>query len=174
MGYVSMSEEERNAYRRKKGGVSFIVNVEVLYKTPSQRASVLGVKENELADIAPEFTFTVTKIRKFAEPELDAEFFQMAFPEGNVKDEKGLDKYIDSQIEEELGREADYVFTVELRNYLINKARLTLPEEFLKKWLFTINEGKFSMEDIERDFPQFLNMMRWNLIQKHFIGKLDV
>ncbi len=28
-----------------------------------------------------------------------------------------------------------------------------MPEEFLKKWLYTINEGKFSMEDIEKSSP---------------------
>ena len=44
-----------------------------------------------------------------------------------------------------------------------------MPEKFLKRWLFTINEGKFSMEDIDKDFDQFLKMFTWNYLQKHFI-----
>ena len=174
IGLISMSEDERKPYVGKKVGDELIVNVEELYKTPSQRASVLGVKEDELAGIAPEFKFTITRIRKFAEPELNEEFFKTAFPEGNVTDAAQLDKYIDSQIEAELDRESGYVFNVEMRNYLVDKAALTLPEEFLKRWLFTVNEGKFTMEDIEKDFPAFLNMMRWNLIQKHLSEKLGV
>lgn len=174
IGLISMSEEERKPYIGKKVGDRFIVNVEELYKTVSQRSAVLGVKENELKDIAPEFDFTVSQIRKFAEPELDKEFFETAFPDGSVKDEKGLEKYMDERIEAELRTESDYVFNVEVRNFLIGQAGLTLPDVFLKRWLYTINEGKFSMEDIERDFPHFANMMKWNLVQKHFAEKLDV
>lgn len=174
IGLISMSEEERKPYIGKKVGDVLDVNVNELYKTTSQRASVLGVKENELGGINPEFKFTITKIRKFAEPELTEDFFKTAFPEGEVKDAKGLDKYIDEQISAELDKESKYIFTLELRNYLIEKANLSLPEAFLKRWLFTINEGKFSMEDIEKDFSTFLTMMKWNVIQKYFVNKLDV
>ena len=51
----------------------------------------------------------------------------------------------------------------------MKKAALKMPEKFLKRWLFTINEGKFSMEDIDKDFDQFLKMFTWNYLQKHFI-----
>jgi len=51
----------------------------------------------------------------------------------------------------------------------VKKAALKMPEKFLKRWLFTINEGKFSMEDIDKDFDQFLKMFTWNYLQKHFI-----
>ena len=45
----------------------------------AQRAAVLQVKENESEGIKPEFSLEITKIRKFAEPELNEEFFKMAF-----------------------------------------------------------------------------------------------
>ena len=169
VGLISLSEEERKPFIGKKVGFKTTVNVNELYKTPSQRASVLQVKENELEGINPEFTLEITKIRKFAEPELNEEFFKMAFPAGNVTDEAGLDKFIDEQIAAELRRESDYLFTLQLRDYLIKKADLKMPAAFLKRWLFTINEGKFTMEDIEKDFDQFLKMFTWNYLQKYFI-----
>ena len=119
--------------------------------------------------INPEFELEITKIRKFAEPELNEEFFKMAFPQGGVTDEAGLDKFIDAQIEAELRRESDYLFTLQVRDYLVKKSDLKMPAAFLKRWLYTINEGKFSMEDIEKDFDQFLKMFTWNYLQKHFI-----
>ena len=72
-------------------------------------------------------------------------------------------------IQKELSRESDFLFTIQLRDYLIKKAGLEMPVAFLKRWLYTINEGKFTMEDIEKDFDQFLVMFTWNFIQKHFI-----
>lgn len=44
-----------------------------------------------------------------------------------------------------------------------------MPAAFLKRWLYVINEEKFSKEEIEKDFDQFLKMFSWNFIQKHFI-----
>ena len=169
VGLISMNEEERKPFIGKKVGFKTQVNVNELYKTPAQRAAVLQVKENELEGIKPEFSLEITKIRKFAEPELNEEFFKMAFPAGEVTDQAGLDKFIDAQIEAELRRESDYLFTLQVRDYLVKKADLKMPAAFLKRWLYTINEGKFSMEDIEKDFDQFLKMFTWNYLQKHFI-----
>ena len=156
VGLISMSEEERKPFVGKKVGFKTKVNVNELYKNPSQR-------------INPEFELEITKIRKFAEPELNEEFFKMAFPAGNVKTAEEFEKFIDAQIESELRRESDYLFTLEVRNYLVKKADLKMPEAFLKRWLYTINEGKFTMEEIEKDFDQFLKMFTWNYLQKHFI-----
>ena len=169
VGLISLSEEERKPFLGKKVGDKMQVNVNELYKTASQRAAILQVKEEELASINPEFEMEITKIRKFAEPELNEEFFKMAFPAGNVTNEKELDKMLDEQIAGELKRESDYLFTLQLRDYVIKKADLKMPEAFLKRWLYTINEGKFSMEDIEKDFDQFLVMFTWNYIQKQLI-----
>lgn len=176
LGLISMSEEERKPFIGKTVGYKTDVNIDELYKNPSQRAAILQVKENELEGIKPEFSLEITKIRKFAEPELNEEFFKMAFPQGNVTDEASLDKFIDERIGQELSRESDYLFTLQLRDYLIEKAGLKMPETFLKRWLYTINEGKFTMEDIEKDFAQFLQMFTWNYLQKHFIqaDKLNV
>ena len=169
VGLISMTEEERKPFQGKKVGDKMHVNINELYKNPAQRAACLQVKENELEGINPEFELEITKIRKFAEPELNEEFFKMAFPQGDVTDEAGFDKLIDAQIESELRRESDYLFTLQLRDYLLKKADLKMPEAFLKRWLYTINEGKFTMEEIEKDFDQFLKMFTWNYLQKHFI-----
>ena len=174
VGLISMNEEERKPFIGKKVGFKTQVDVNELYKTPAQRAAVLQVKENELEGIKPEFSLEITKIRKFAEPELNEEFFKTAFPGGEVKDEAGLDKFIDARIEPELRRESDYLFTLQLRDYLVQKAGLKMPEAFLKRWLYTINEGKFSMEDIDKDFDQFLKMFTWNYLQKHFIKQDNI
>ncbi|MFI3330273.1 MAG: trigger factor [Rikenellaceae bacterium] len=174
VGLISMSDEERAPFIGMKVGDTMDVNVNELYKTASQRASILSVKEEELDTIDPNFKLTLTKIRKFAEPELNDEFFKMAFPEGEITDEAGFKAMIDAQISVELDRESNYMFNINMRKYLQEKANLTLPEAFLKRWLHAINEGRFSMEEIERDFGAFVDMMKWNLVQKHYVKEFDI
>ena len=174
VGLISMSDEERAPFIGKKVGDKMEVNVNELYKSESQRASILQVKAEELETINPNFSLEITQIRQFANPELNEEFFKMAFPDGNITSEADLDKFVDSEIEKELSREADYLFTIRVRNFLMEKAALQMPEAFLKRWLYTINEGKFSMEDIEKDFEGFIKMFTWNYLQKHFIQTYEL
>ena len=174
VGLISMTDEERKPFEGKKVGDKMDVNVNELYKSASQRASILQVKEDELESVNPNFSLEITQIRQFANPELNEEFFKMAFPDGNITSEADLDKFIDAEIEKELSREADYLFTIRVRNFLMEKAGLQMPEAFLKRWLYTINEGKLSMEDIEKDFEGFIKMFTWNNLQKHFIQTYEL
>lgn len=174
VGLIGMSDAARKPFLGKKVGDTMEIDVNELYPNPAQRAAILQVKEAELEGINPKFTLTINKIRRFTEPELNEEFFKMAFPEGNVKNAEEFAQYIDSQILRDLKREADYLFTLDVRKLLLNKANLTLPAAFLKRWLYTINEGKFSMEEIDKDFDKFLDMMKWNLIQKHYVNELKL
>ncbi|MBE6195985.1 MAG: trigger factor [Rikenellaceae bacterium] len=169
VGLISMTDEERKPFIGKKVGTKMEVNINELYKSESQRAAMLQLKEEELSSVKPEFELEITKIRQFADPELNEEFFKMAFPAGNVTDEASLDAFIDEQISTELRRESDYLFTLQVRNFLLEKAALQMPAEFLKRWLYVINEGKFTKEDIEKDFEGFLQMFTWNYLQRHFI-----
>ena len=174
VGLISMSDEERAIFLGKKVGDKMDVDVNELYKSVSQRASILQVKEDELETINPKFSLEIKQIRQFANPELNEEFFKMAFPAGNITSEEELNKFLEAEIETELKRESDYLFTIRVRNFLMEKAGLQMPEAFLKRWLFTINEGKFTMEDIEKDFDGFVKMFTWNYIQKHFIQSAEL
>ena len=169
VGLISMDDEERKPFIGKKVGAKMEIDINELYKSASQRAAILQVKEDELEGINPQFSLEITQVRQFANPELNEEFFKMAFPAGDVKNEEELDQFLAAEIEKELSREADYLFTIRVRNFLMEKAGLQMPEAFLKRWLYTINEGKFTMEDIEKDFDGFIKMFTWNYIQRQII-----
>ena len=169
VGLISMDEADRKPFIGKKVGDKMKVNINELYKNPAQRAACLQVKENELEGVTPEFELEITKLRKFAEPELNEEFFKMAFPAGNVKTAEEFEAFVDAEISKELRRESDYLFTLQLRDFMLKKAVLTMPVEFLKRWLYVINEGKFTKEEIEKDFDAFVKLFTWNYLQKYFI-----
>ena len=174
VGLISMSDEERAPFIGKNVGDKMDVNINELYKSESQRASILQVKAEELESVKPEFSLEIKQVRQFANPELNEEFFKMAFPAGDVKNEEELDSFLSAEIEKELSRESDYLFTIRVRNFLMEKAALQMPTEFLKRWLYVINEGKFTKEEIEKDFDGFIQMFTWNYLQKHYIQSANL
>lgn len=176
VGLISMTDEERAPFIDKKVGDVISVNVNDLYKTPSQRASILSLKEEELEGINPEFTYTITRIRSFEAPELNEELFKEAFPNGEVTTTEQFDAMIESNLTKDLARETAYKFIDDTKATLTKAANLELPKEFLKKWLFTVNEGKFTMEQIDAEFDSFLDMMSFDILKRHYTeeGQLTI
>lgn len=166
VGLISMNDDERKPFIGKKVGAKLKVNINELYKDEKQRAAILSVKEGELKDINPEFELEITKIRAFENPKIDEDFLKLAFPDGDVKTKKEFDAKMKEQVGAELASQTEFKWEDNVRDYVIAKANLTLPDEFLKRWLFNINEGKFTMEDIEKEFATFVQMMKWDLIKR--------
>lgn len=176
IGLIGMSDEERAPFIGKKVGDVMDVNVNELYKQPSQRASILAVKEEELEALNPEFTATITRIRNFEAPELNEELFKEAFPNGEITTKEQFEAMVEENLAKDLARETRFKFIEDSRKALIAAADLKLPETFLKKWLHTINEGKFTMEQIEAEFSSFGDMMSFDILKRFFTeeAKLEV
>ena len=100
--------------------------------------------------------------------------FDKIFGEGVVKDAAGFDKKIAERLAEEYQGESDWRFGRDARDYMIDKANLTLPEAFIKRWLLASNEGKFTAEDIDREFDAFLKDFRWDIIRDHLMKTHDI
>ncbi|CDN32935.1 Cell division trigger factor [Mucinivorans hirudinis] len=166
VGLISFGEAERTLFIGKKVGDTMEVDINELYKEPKQRAAILDVKEEDLEGLNPKFKLEITKIRAFRNPELDGEFFAQAYPDGSVADVAAFEADVLKKVNDELVSQTEFHITDQVRKYLLSKLNLTLPEEFLKNWLFQINEGKFTMEQIEAEFPAFLDMMRWDLVKR--------
>ncbi len=174
VGLISMSDEARAPFIGKKVGDVMDVDVNELYPTPSQRAAILSVKEEELEGLNPKFTLTITRIRKFALPEMTEEFYAKAFPDGSIKSSDELAAYVDASLRRDLDKETFYKMILDTREKVVEESGITLPEEFLQNWLYVINKEKFSKEDIAKDFPQFVNFMKWDVIKKHFVTEGDI
>ena len=88
-----------------------------------------------------------------------------------VPSEEELDKEVTERLEFEYKQEADARLTRDIRNYFVEKAGLELPEGYLKRWLFQMNKGKYTMEQIEAEFPSFLEDFRWQLVRDFLMEK---
>lgn len=127
---------------------------------------MLKVKKEELEGMDPIFNVTIKEVKRFAEAVADKDLFDRLFGEGVVNNEEEFDAKIVERMKGEYAQESDYRFMLDARDTLIEKAAIKLPEEFLKRWLYTVNEGKFTMEEIEKDFHLFAQDFRWQMIRE--------
>ena len=161
--------EDKGLFLGKKAGESFEIDVNKTFTNETDRAAMLKVKKEELADLNPMFTVTIKEIKTFVEAEQSQDLYDRLFGEGEVKTEAEFDAKVEERIKQEYQNESAYRFMLDAREYLLNKTNIQLPEEFLKRWLYVINDGKFTMEEIEKDFQLFLKDFRWQYIRQYIM-----
>ncbi len=174
VGVRNVEGEAKSKFLGAKVGDQFDVNVNEAFTNESDRAYMLKVKKEELASLAPEFHVTVKEVKTFAPAEENQESYDKIFGENQVHNAEEFDKAVTARLEENYKQESDYKLSKDLREYLVKKADIKLPEEFLKRWLFNINDGKFSKEEIEKEAPAFFEDFRWQMVRGYIMQKFDL
>ena len=160
-----MSDDNKKIFLGKMAGDSFEINVNDVFTNEADRASLLKVKKEELATIEPLWTVTIKEIKTFVDAEENQELYNKMFGEGVVNSADEFKAKLVERIEEEYAQESEYRFMLDAREYFLNKVSIPVPEAFMKRWLHVVNEGKVTMEEIEKEFDLFLKDFRWQLIR---------
>ena len=163
----TIDEKNKKQFIGKKVGDSFDIDVVKCFPNETDRASLLRIGKDEFDASNPVYKLTVVEVKTFVPAKIDQNLFDRAFGKDAVKNEEEFDKALQEKLKGEYKQESDWRFRRDLIDYLVKKANITLPEEFLKKWLFRVNEGKFTMEQIEKEFPLFLQDYRWQMVSRH-------
>ena len=147
------------------------VNVNEAFENETDRSSMLKVSKEELATLDPMFKMTVRNVKTFVDAPLTEETFEKVF---GVKTEAEFDARIEDKIRAEYSQEADFRFSKDAKNYLLDKASVNIAEKFLKRWVYVVNEGKFTMEDIEKDWDLFIVDYKWQMVRGYLMNRYNV
>lgn len=127
-------------------------------------ASDLGLDKEKAEDLSQNFLMKITKVGFVEKREMNEAFFKEAIPAKDVKTEAEFRTEIRNQIEAYWKHQAQHMLEHEVFHLLSEDVKMDFPEEFLKKWLLKTNEQKQTAEQIESDFPNFRNQLRWTLV----------
>lgn len=176
--YVSLKSIEdeniKKSFIGKKQGDVMKVDVNKTFTNETDRAALLKVKKEQLSSMDPMWDMTVSEVKTFVDAKPTQEVFNSIFGEGSVKSEAEFDAKVKERLKSEYEQESDYRFMIDAREYLMNKTNLKLPEAFIKRWLYVANEGKFTMEDIEKEFGLFLKDFRWQMIRTYIMKEQNI
>jgi trigger factor len=138
------------------------------------RALATGVDKDEAAGLTGEFSFTVEDITRTAPGELNQEFFDKVLGVGEVETEADFRAKVLDVIKENYAREAANLVRLDAEKALLDTVPINLPDEFLKRWLLQVNEGKFTPEQIEEQYPDFTKSVKLQLIKNRLAEDTDI
>ncbi|MCR5003305.1 MAG: trigger factor [Bacteroidales bacterium] len=170
----SVATSEKKKFVGKKAGSKFKLNVNKAFTNETDRAAMLKVKKEELETINPDFNVTIVNVKTFVPAEANQETFDKIYGEGKVKSAEEFEKAVEEQLEANYKQESEYRLGKDIKAELLKKADVKLPEEFLKRWLVKANDGKFSKEEIEKEFAGFAEDFKWQLLRGKLSKKYEI
>ena len=169
--YLEFLKEESTKERFKglKTGDHIDLNIKKAFPNDTELAAILGVKKEQVPSVSDDFRYTIKTISNFVNAPVDQSLFDKAFGEGKVTSEEEFMNKIREEIASNLENETEYKFRIDAKEMLLKKTSLPLPEDFLKRWLEHTHQGKFTMDQIEAEFGNFAQDLRWQMI----VGKIS-
>ncbi|WP_293904450.1 MULTISPECIES: trigger factor [unclassified Sphingobacterium] len=144
------------------------IDVKKAFKT-EDLARILGITEEEATALdVTKFELTVKNINRLEEADLNQEFFDKLFTEGEVTEEAQFTEKVKEEVENLFKQNSDQRLRNDMYTFGMEKVDVSFPEEFLKRWLKATNPS-ISEEELNEGFADFLNNLKWTIIENRVV-----
>jgi trigger factor len=137
-------------------------------------AAMLGITEEALGTISSKFQLTINEIKHMETATLDQELFDKLFGPGTVNSEKELRERVASDLKGMFSNDSDRMLTRDIYNDLLEKTKVSLPDQFLKRWIKLSNEKEITEEQIEQEYGSYAKGLKWQLIQGNIFKENEI
>ena len=151
----------------KKGETVDITDLEKTFEKTKEELAKQILNLDLTPETLPAVRATLTDVKRVIPAEINEEFLKTVYgPDTDVKDEAGIRAKIKEEVKAYFEKEEDKRLYNKLAETLIEKTEISLPDEFLKRWIQLTNEKPISEEQIEKEYPAFVKNLKWSLIVK--------
>ena len=122
------------------------------------------------------FKLKITKIGLVEPRELNEEFFNQLFSGQEIKTEEDFKNKVKAELEKQWDAETRNQLQHSIYHLLLDHTQISFPEEFLRHWLKSQGENNQpkSNEQVEQEFPTFINQLKWTLISDKLIQENNI
>ena len=171
--YMKDEEIKKQFLGLKKGG-NVVFNPMKAFDSETEVASLLGIDKEAAKQLTTDFTFTIATISRHQSAAIDGELFAKIYGENNIKDEPDFREHVRQEIQSNMDQDSDYKFGLDVREALMKKVeKAELPQDFLRRWV-KVNNEKMTDEELDKNFPQMLTELKWQLVKDQLIRQLDI
>jgi trigger factor len=167
-------KEIAKIFKGKRVNDTIDFDIKKAFPNETEIASILKIDKDHVSRIGPDFRFNIQEISRFEKAEFNQDFYDKAFGKGSVSSDKEFDEKVEEEIGLLLSKESEARFAIDAKEKMLRKVTMDLPVAFLKRWLITVNEGKVTEEQIEKDFEHFEDDLKWQLIKDQIIKDNEI
>ncbi len=173
---IDAKELDKGALKKFKGakaGDQVSLEAKKFYKSPTLLQQQLGLTDDEYKKLKGKLTFTIKGIERIKEAEVNQELFDKTFGKDAVKSLDEFKEKVKEAVSKNYKAEEEQFFTYKLREQLIEKAKIELPDNFLQKWLKETND-EMTDEVLEKEYSSYAKELKWSLIRNHVVKNQEI
>ncbi|MBN2778810.1 MAG: trigger factor [Bacteroidales bacterium] len=161
---IIKDEEIKKQFVGVEEGTIIDFDLKKAFPNDAEISSLLNIEKEKVEELGAQFRATVNEVKEFAKAEVNQSLFDNVFGDNAVKDEKEFKARIIEDIRASFSRETKFKMMLDIREKLAEKLEISLPEDFLKRWIIATNK-EVTAEQIEEEFPRFITDLKWTLIK---------
>ena len=161
----TLNNDGKTILKDKKLGDEFKISFASIFNTLQDLAKFLKIEEKDIEE-GNSYTYssTLDSIGRVELADFDNEFFQKAFPDGKVNDEKSLRNLAAEDIEKRWAEESSKIFINDAIAVLLDNVAITLPDDFIKRYVL-MTQKNMSPENLDEQYPEMVKSFKWQLIE---------
>jgi trigger factor len=169
-----LKEDVKKPLIGKKLEDELVVAMRDFSDNEADMAAMLGVSKEELPSVNEKFKITVEQIQRLKPAEFNEEFFKKMYPDGSVSSVDELKAKVAEDYKAYFEKESERKLKNDIVLELLKNTKMDLPDEFLKRWLTTVGENKPTKEQVEQEYPNYRDGLKWQLIENKIIKENDI
>ncbi len=144
---------------------TIVFNPSNAFKNNVEIGAMFNINTDVAADLKSDFRLTVETINKRDIADLDQELFDKVFGPGNVNSEAEFREKVKLDMERMFTNESERKLKHDTEDILLAETQMSLPDEFLKRWLKAMSEKPLTDEQIESEYPSYARGLKSRLIE---------
>jgi trigger factor len=157
------NESTRPGLIGKKVGDTITVQLSAAFDE-KEREWILKDLGIEAADAGKYFTLAITKVGLIEKAELDEAFFTAAYPNKAIATEAEFRDAVKADIQAYWDSQSRNQLVDQIYHELLDHTTINFPESFLKRWMQSGGEQPKTPDQVETEYPSFVNSLKWTLI----------
>ena len=137
-------------------------------------STLLGITKEEAENVRGEFSYQITEITRYVPAELNQEFFDQVFGEGQVKSEEEFRARVKEQLAAQFAEDSEYRFLIDVREYLEKRiGDLEWPDALLKRIMRANNPDK-PESYVEENYEGSIKELLWHLTKEQLADQTGI
>ena len=173
---LSLINGKSNISALKKATVGTLLNLKFkkLFKDEATASRILNISPDKILEIKGEITIDIKEINERIMAEINQEFFDKIYGPNQVNSEEEMRQKVVEQMEKQFENQSDQKLLNDITEYLVNKTKFDLPDEFLMKWMQNSGEKSLNAEDARKEYERSEKGIRYQLIEGKIIADNDL
>jgi trigger factor len=168
-------DELKNSLVGLTKGTFVDLNVFALFNNDEVEMShALGIQKQTVSDLNTTFKLTLSEIKRTGSSDMNQEFFDKIYGPGVVSSEDELKEKIREELNAYFNQQAQHLLEHELFDSLVAKHNISLPDDFLKRWLMERHADKFTADNLEEAYKPEANYLKNHILEEKILTSNDL